>query len=136
MANKRSKRANIQKFYCPYCERRLWRLGGPRHFLYYNNATEILNNLDITRKRATLLATQGAYVDRLTWLEELFCGEHGKIWMRLRQNDEGAISFKIASDADWRNSTGTLDPNAPNPSVSEFTFRMSRRPGNYTRYHG
>jgi hypothetical protein len=135
MANKRSKRAHIQKFHCPYCEGRLWRLGGPRHFLYYSNAAEILKNLDVTRKRATLIATQGAYIDRLTWIEEFFCGDHGKLWLRLHQKEEGLISFKLASDEDWKSSTGTIDPNAPNPSVSEFTYRMSRRQGNYTRYY-
>jgi hypothetical protein len=61
MPNKRSKRARAQIFHCPYCESRLWRLGGPRHFLYYSNVTEILKNLDISRKNATLLAIQGAY---------------------------------------------------------------------------
>jgi hypothetical protein len=135
MSNKRSKRAHIQKFHCPYCESRLWRLGGQRHFLYYSNATEILQNLDVTRKRATLIATQGAYIDRLKWIEEFFCGEHGKLWLRLHQKEEGLIS-KLASDEDWKSSTGTIDPNAPNPSVSEFTYRMSRRQSNYTRYHG
>ena len=136
MPNKRSKRAHMQKFHCPYCESRLWRLGGPRHFLYYSNASEILKNLDITPKRASLLATQGAYIDRLTWIEEFFCEEHGKLWLRLRQNEEGLISSKLANDGDWGSSTGTIDPNTPNPSVSEFTYRMSRRQGNYKRYYG
>lgn len=134
MPNKRRKRAHIQKFSCPYCESRLWRLGGQKHFLYYSNVSEMLRNLDITRKRATLLATQGIYIDRHTWLEEFFCGEHGKMWLRLHKDEEGALSSKLASDEDWRSSTGTLDPNVPNPSVSEFTYRMSRRPGSYIGY--
>ena len=136
MPNKRSKRAHIQKFCCPYCESRLWRLGGQRHYLYYSNAAEILTNLDVSRKKAALIAAQGAYIDRLKWIEEFFCEDHGKLWLRLHQNEEGLISSKLAGDEDWKSSTGTIDPSTPNPSVSEFTYRMSRRQGSYKRYYG
>lgn len=126
MANKRRKRAAILNLPCPHCDRRLWRLGSQKHFLFYQGAAEITQFLGMTRKKATLLATQGIYVDRQSWLEEFMCGEDGRMWLLL-QSIEGQVTSKLAQDRDWKRTAGTIDPTVPNASVSEFTYRMSRQ---------
>jgi hypothetical protein len=92
MPNKRSKHSRRLKFSCPYCASCLWRLGAQNHFLYYSNASEIPSHLYLTRKSATLLTMQGVYIDHHTWLVEFFCGEHGKMWLRLYQGDDGIVN--------------------------------------------
>jgi len=82
MPGKRSKHKNVQRFYCPYCERRLWRLGSPKHYLFYLGASEIKKNVSMSRQSAELLASKGAYVDSGSWIE-FFCGDHGKLWMKV-----------------------------------------------------
>lgn len=136
MPGKRSKRKNVQRFYCPFCEHRLWRLGSPKHFLFYLGASEIQQNVDVSRKNAALLASQGVYTDRNSWLEEFFCGEHGKLWMKVTRKPEGLLVGILATSKDWQQSTGTIRPDAPNPSVSEFTYRMSHQKGAKYTYSG
>lgn len=128
MANKRSKRKKIKHFFCPLCEMRLWRLGSPKYHLFYQNAAEIRKNLKISAKKASFLAAQNsAYIDRSSWIEEFFCTEHGRMWLLLsRQSDEN-ILYRPAKREDWEQSNKTVDPTKPNPSVSEFTYRMSRK---------
>lgn len=107
---------------------RLWRLGSPKYHLFYQNAAEIRKNLKISAKKASFLAAQNsAYIDRSSWIEEFFCTEHGRMWLLLsRQSDEN-ILYRPAKREDWEQSNKTVDPTKPNPSVSEFTYRMSRK---------
>lgn len=127
MPGKRSNRKNVQRFYCPYCDRRLWRLGSPKHFLFYLEAIEIQKNRNMPRKSAEILASKGTYVDNNVWIEEFFCGEHGKFWMKVTKKDGNILCAKVATSEDWQQTTRTILPEARNPSVSEFTQRMSRQ---------
>jgi hypothetical protein len=102
--------------------------------LFYLEAAEIQQNVSMSRKSAAFLANRGAYVDRNAWIEEFFCGEHGKLWMKLTKNDQGKLVATQANSKDWQQSTRTIDPNMPNPSVSEFTYRMSRQQGKKLLY--
>jgi len=133
MPGKRSKRNKVQHFYCPYCERRLWRTGSPKHFLFYLGASEIQQNVDVSRQSAILLATKGDYVDSNSWIEDFCCGEHGKLWMKVTRKNDGSLVTALATSKDWQQTTRTIRPDMPNPSVSEFTYRMSRQAG--TRYY-
>lgn len=83
--------------------------------------------MGIPRKKATLLATQGTYVNKNSWIEEFFCGEHGSMWLLITRKDGGKLVSEPAIARHWRQTTHTIDPNLPNPSVSEFSYRMSRR---------
>ena len=136
MPGKRSKHKNIQRFYCPYCECRLWRLGSPKHYLFYLGASEIKKNVDMSRQSAELLASKGAYVNSNAWIEEFFCGEHGKLWMKVTRKAGSIIVATLATREDWPQTTGTILPNTPNPSVSEFSYRMSRQTGTKVLYGG
>lgn len=135
MPGKRSNRKKVQNFCCPYCDRRLWRLGSPKHFLFYTEASEIQQHVNMTRKSALLLANRGAYIDTNSWVEEFFCGEHGKLWMKLTKNDRGQITSSLATSKDWQQTTRTINPDMPNPSVSEFTYRMSRQTGKFFTHY-
>ena len=129
MPGKRSKHKNVQRFYCPYCERRLWRLGSPKHYIYYLGASQIQKNVDMPRKSAELLAAKGVYTDTNCWIEDFFCGDHGKLWMKVTRAPGNVIVAALATSNDWSQSTHTILPDTPNPSVSEFTYRMSRQAG-------
>ncbi|WP_254658109.1 hypothetical protein [Pleurocapsa sp. PCC 7327] len=96
--------------------------------MFYQDISELKKNLGITRKKASFLATQNsAYVDRNAWLEEFFCEEHGTIWMRLSRQADGTLAAIPAKRSDWQSTTRTINPEIPNPSVSEFSYHMSRR---------
>lgn len=86
MVKKRSNRKNVQHFYCPYCDRRLWRLGSPKRFMSYPDAAQIQQNLNISRKSVLSLVTKGTCVERNSWLEEFFCEEDSKLWMKVTVN--------------------------------------------------
>ena len=134
MPGKRSSRKQIQHFCCPYCDRRLWRAGSTKHFLFYTEAAQIRQYVNVSHKSAALLASQGAYVDRNTWIEEFFCGEHGKLWLKLNRDSAGQLTSQIATSKDWQQTTQTINPEVPNPSVSEFSYRMSRAPSGRLSY--
>lgn len=127
MANKRSRCRKTPTFSCPHCNQRLWRNGSQKHYLFYQGSSDIKANLNLSTKNAKFLAARGVYVDRSSWLEEFFCGEHGRMWLLLKRKEDGSLVSTPAKAQHWKQSTGTPDPERPNPSVSDFTYRMSRR---------
>lgn len=129
MSNKRSKRKRTQKFFCNYCGQQLWRLGSPKHHLFYKEIPDLKRNLNISHKSAVFLATKGVYVDHSSWIEEFFCEDHGKLWMLVRKKPDGTLDAIPATGNHWKCTTKTIDPDLPNPSVSEFSYRISRRAG-------
>ena len=133
MSNKRSKRKNVRHFFCPFCQERLWRLGSPKYHLFYKNAAEIKRNLQISAKKSAFLATKhSTYLDNNSWIEEFFCPEHGKMWLRISRQNDGQLGYKLALREDWKQTDKTIDSSRPNPSVSEFSYRISRK-GYYER---
>lgn len=128
MPNKRSKRNKTQHFFCPHCDRRLWRPGGQKHYFFYRDPSEIKDHLNISRKKASLLAANPkGYVDSNAWIEEFFCEKHGRLWMCMHRSNEGKLEAVLAKSQDWKRTTHTFNPDTPNPSVSEYSYRMSRR---------
>lgn len=89
-----SKRKHIQRFYCGYCGRRLWHLGSPKHFLFYLQAPEFQQNV----------------VDSNFWIEVFFCGEHGKLWMKVTRNTSDALVATLATSKDWQQTTRRIQP--------------------------
>lgn len=127
MPNKRSRTKNIRKFYCPHCCRRLWRVGGQKYYLFYQGTTEIQKEFKLTHKKAEFLAKQNPVcVNQNVWLEEFFCEEHGKVWLYVSRSQQGEISTRPAKREDWERTSRPLNPDRPNCSVSDFTYRMSR----------
>ena len=127
MPNKRSNRRQTKKYFCPYCEQRLWRLGNTKHHLFYKDAEEIRNNTNLTLKKAKLFSTQNStYSDRNKWIEAFCCSSHGMMWLFISMQN-GELSYRVAQRRDWLQTNNTVDPRIANPSVSEFTLRMSRK---------
>ncbi|MEL7077381.1 MAG: hypothetical protein AAFY50_00720 [Cyanobacteria bacterium J06648_1] len=128
MPNKRSNRRKTKKYFCPYCEQRLWRLGNSKHNLYYQDAEEIRSNTGIPLKKAKLLSLQSStYLDLNKWIESFCCPSHGMMWL-LISIKEKSYEYRLATGNDWLRTDKTIDPRIGNPSVSEFTLRMSRKP--------
>lgn len=129
MPNKRSKRNKIHKYYCDICHERLWRLGGTKYHLFYRNAAEIKQNTGISAKKAKLLAIhKSTYLDINRWIEAFCCSNHGMVWLLVSRTDEGKMEYRQATAEDWLQTNNTIDPRMSNPSVSEFSQRMSRTP--------
>ena len=127
MPNKRSNRRRTRKYFCPYCEQRLWRLGNTKHHLFYKDAEEIRNNTNLTLKKAKLFSTQNStYSDRNKWIEAFCCSSHGMMWLFISMQN-GELNYRVAQRRDWLQTNNTVDPRIANPSVSEFTLRMSRK---------
>jgi hypothetical protein len=128
MPGKRKGRNQVQKLGCPYCQQRLWRVGREKYQIFYTGKTEIQKGMGVTGKKASFLAAQKqAHVASNVWLEEFFCEEHGQIWLHLTKTQEGAFLMRLATREDWQRTNRTPNPERPNPSVSEFTYRLSRR---------
>jgi hypothetical protein len=128
MPGKRSKRRETEQFACPDCDNRLWRIGSEKHPVLCSEASDFAHYLGLSRKQVAVAMAQGGWNDRRAWIEEFFCREHGKMWLLIRNLQCGKIVAKAATEYDWKRSTGTQYPGSFNPSVSEFTQRMSRRP--------
>jgi hypothetical protein len=137
MSNKRSKRKTIKQFFCPFCDdciTRLWRLGSPKHHIFYQNAQQIRQNFQLSAKKAAFLANQNStHLDPNTWLEEFFCPTHGKMWLHLSRQNQQELVYRPSKREDWRQTNKTYDPTNPHPSVSEFSYRISR--GNYYQFN-
>lgn len=82
----RSKRKRKKIFFCPYCNRRLWRLGGQKH------------QISILCKHANLLAAEdkklddNSWFEGLAWTEEFICEQHGKVRMLVTRKADGTLA--------------------------------------------
>lgn len=130
MTRKRNRSLNRVEVHCPVCNTRLWRGCGQKYFIFSSNAEQTRELTGVTKKKATLLhVSTVTWVDRNRWIESFFCPEDGQVWIVCTRDAEGQVSGQIAPRELWQQTTGTLDPTKPNPSVSEFTYRSSRRAG-------
>ncbi|WP_287129560.1 hypothetical protein [Candidatus Cyanaurora vandensis] len=81
------------------------------------------------RKRAMLLTRQGVYVDHSRWIESFFCPTHGTMWLIVNKDkDTGEHEVRVPNDQEWEKTCGLIDPNQPNPSVSQYSWQSSRGP--------
>jgi hypothetical protein len=102
-------------------------LGSKKNYLYYNNKHEIRKYTGLSAKKAALLANQSStYLDKNCWLEEFFCVEHGKMWLKIIRQDNSKLISEIAKREDWQKTGVTIDPDCVHPSVSEYSYKMSR----------
>lgn len=126
MPNKRSRRKKTAHFFCHLCQERLWRTGTPKYNLVYSNPSDIRKNTGISSKKCRLIVHRHTtYFDTNNWIEGFYCPNHGQVWLLIsRQGD--IYKYRPANESDWRQTNNTIDPGNSNPSVSEFTQRMSR----------
>jgi len=127
MPRKRNRSLNRLEVPCPHCGIRLWRGCGQKHYIFSSSVEQTRELMGTTRKKAVLLHTvTPTWVDRNRWIEPFFCSADGQIWMVCIRQPEGHVICEPAPSELWRQTTGTVDPNKPNPSVGEFTYRGSR----------
>ena len=74
------------------------------------------------------MTKNSTYLDTNTWIEEFCCQTHGTVWLKVSSQNNSTLKTSLATSNDWKRSTGTIDPRFPNPSVSEFSYSMSRKP--------
>jgi hypothetical protein len=78
--NKNNGRNLVQKFSCPFCQRRLWRLGSQPSYLF---------------ERTNLKPEQA-------WLEDFFCEEHGHIQMQLVKMTDLTLKAELSASGTQR----------------------------------
>ncbi|MGF1542070.1 MAG: hypothetical protein ACFCU5_16765 [Pleurocapsa sp.] len=136
MPNKRSRRGKVHHFPCPYCQQRLWRVGADKYYLFYQDIADIRENLQLTKKKASLLQGQyPVFVDKNRWIEEFFCPEDGKLWLLISRQADGSLTQTLATEKDWQKTSKTINPHTLNPSISEYSYRMSRSSQSQNRYY-
>ncbi len=122
--NRKKKRVIVN---CCYCGRRLWRCQSDRHYLFAQGAQQLQDALGLSRKNALLYAAQKpTWVDRSRWMEQFFCPEHGHVWLLVNRAEDGETTATYPPREVWAQTTGTFDPDHPNPTVGEYTRRMSQ----------
>lgn len=74
----------IRRFFCPECDRRLWRLHSSRH---YQSARETIDLVTVESNSSKTLgiATTNENLADDTWLEAFICSKHGRLWLLVRQ---------------------------------------------------
>ena len=97
-----------QKFYCPCCQRRLWRVGGYKFYQGQSKRGEALTL--ISEKDNFLTHSTPSLANQQVWLEEFFCEKDGKIWMYLSKSEEGVLSYQLAEQAQWRHTDRVSAP--------------------------
>ncbi|MEM8720364.1 MAG: hypothetical protein AAGE84_13845 [Cyanobacteria bacterium P01_G01_bin.39] len=95
--------------------------------MFYKNAEEIKDNTGMSIKKAKLLLLQDStYLDTKKWIEAFCCPNHGMMWL-LISIEENSYKYRLAREEDWSKADKTLEPRVSNPSVSEYTLRVSRK---------
>lgn len=102
MPSKCSNQKNAQRFYCPKCDRRLWRVGNSKYFLSYTEVSESRRYVKMLHQEALLLTAKGTHNSCHSWVEEFVCGEHGTLWMKLSKQADGSLYTSLATTNDYR----------------------------------
>lgn len=105
MSSRGSRQQKTQRFNCPHCGERLWRVDGQKHYLVHTGAAENQENLDSSTTTANDVGSSGSFLDKNTWIEEFFCGEHGQIWLLVQRHKDGSLNSALAESPDWRKAT-------------------------------
>lgn len=121
MPGKRSSRKKIEHFFCPYCEKRLWRLGGSKHNLFLGSSSSSSRQNLQNPSTPSKVFERSACIDSNQWIEAFFCREHNKLWMLVCRTTHNRLTAVLASNTDWQRSTGISPVDVPNPSVSKFS---------------
>jgi competence CoiA-like predicted nuclease len=127
MPGKRSSRKKVQRFFCPYCQERLWRLGGSKHHLLLPSTKNTQQNLHRNSQRLGKASEKTTDIDPNQWIEEFFCNEHSKVWMLVSRATHDHLTAALATQTDWQRAAVTSPIHSSHGSASKFTIRASRR---------
>ena len=125
---RRNSRSKSRELFCPAHSEQRISGNGRKYFLHLVDA-ETLRQRGMSDKRARLvIQAYPVLVLSNEWLEELFCLQCGSSrWCHVVRHDRVAHTVRWAPRELWEQ-VAHVDPCVPNPSVSEFSRRSSRRP--------
>lgn len=85
MWKKSDRQQQVQRFFCLYCDRRLWRLHRSKRYQFARETIDC-----VTVKVSSSVTPGSANIDDSieddTWLEAFICGQHGRLWLPVIKN--------------------------------------------------
>lgn len=80
--------SKVKRFYCPQCDRRLWHLSKTKDSSFCPVLPGNKNNIEeFYYWQGVLLLTSQEINTRTDLVKQLFCGEHGELWMTIASYD-------------------------------------------------
>ena len=133
--HKQRTRSRKRELFCPKHPDQKITGNGKKYFLHLLSADELHSRGIPSTKAKLIINAYPVLVLSNEWLEELFCPLCGQnSWFHVIRNDRVRHSVRIAPRELWMQ-VAHVDPCIPNPSVSEFTRRSSKR-ASYKRSDG
>lgn len=96
----------------------------------YTESVQVLRSRGMNRFAAlTLIASHSSVLLQGEWLESFWCPECEETrWYHIRRMNDNTYGVVLAPQHLWQQASGVMQQGG-NPSVSEFTWRASRAPG-------
>ena len=126
--SRRNRRPQKWQLLCPAHPEQRLEGNGKKYFLHLLKPEE-LKARGMPHKTAQLvIQAYPVLVLSNEWLEELFCPQCGSSrWCHVIQHNRVEHSVRWAPQDLWQQ-VAHVDPNCPNPTISEYTRRSARRP--------
>lgn len=123
----RNRRVKRRQLFCPKHPEKRIEGNGKKYFLHLLTSEELRTRGFSDKMAKLVINAYPVFVLSNEWLEELFCPECGtNSWCHVIRHDPIQHSVTFAPKELWMQ-VAHVDPIVPNPSVSEFTRRSSRR---------
>jgi hypothetical protein len=124
---KRYGRSKSRQLYCPAHPEQRISGNGQKYFLHLLRPEELKLRGMSDKKAKLVIQAHPVLVLSNEWLEELFCPQCGTThWCHVVRHDRVEHTVRWAPRELWQQ-VAHVDPLVPNPSVSQFTRRASRR---------
>ena len=85
MLKKFDRQQKVQRFFCPDCDRRLWRLHRSKCYQFARETTDFLA-VEVSSSITSGSATIDHSIEDDTWLEAFICSKHGRLWLSVTKN--------------------------------------------------
>ena len=123
----RNRRVKRRQLFCHKHPEKRIEGNGKKYFLHLLTSEELRTRGFSDKTAKLVINAYPVFVLSNEWLEELFCPECGtNSWCHVIRHDPIQHSVTFAPKELWMQ-VAHVDPIVPNPSVSEFTRRSSRR---------
>ena len=121
------RRPRRRQLFCPARPQQRIQGNGRKYHLHLQRVEELLQRGVSEKKARQILQAYPVLVLGDEWLEELYCPECGMShWCHVVRHDRIRHTVHWASRELWQQ-VAHVDPLVPNPSVSQFSRRASRR---------
>ncbi len=123
-----NRRVKSRQLFCPKHPEVRIEGNGQKYFLHLLTPEQLRERGLSYKKSQLVIKAYPVFVLSNEWLEELFCPKCGtSSWFHIIRHDRVKHSVTFAPKELWMQ-VAHVDPVVPNPSVSEFTRKSSRRP--------